>query len=51
MIILVLNYTERLFSGFEEKLQIKVVMEDRSEIFNISEVIVFMFYILDYKPN
>ncbi|KAJ5642826.1 hypothetical protein N7490_006826, partial [Penicillium lividum] len=30
----VLNCAERLFGGFEEKLQIKIVMGDRTEIFN-----------------
>jgi hypothetical protein len=32
----VLNCAERLFGGFEEELQIKIVMEDRSEIYNVS---------------
>lgn len=31
-----LNCAERLFGGFEEELQIKIVMEDRSEIYNVS---------------
>ncbi|KAJ5711789.1 hypothetical protein N7488_005945 [Penicillium malachiteum] len=30
----VLNCAERLFGGFEERMQIKIVMEDRSEVFN-----------------
>ena len=34
--ISVLNYAERLFSGFKENLGIKIVSEDRSEIFNVS---------------
>jgi hypothetical protein len=37
----VLNYAERLFGGFDEQLQIKIVSEDRSEIFNVSPFVVF----------
>lgn len=32
----VVLYTERLFSRFEEKMQIKIVLEDRKEITSIS---------------
>lgn len=32
----VLNCAERLFSGFEEKMQIKIVLEDRKEITSVS---------------
>lgn len=31
----VLNITERLFGGFQERLKIDIVKEDRSEIFNV----------------
>jgi hypothetical protein len=34
--ISVLNCAERLFSGFKEKLQIKIVLEDRKEISSVS---------------
>lgn len=36
VIISFLNCTESLFGRFEEELQIKIVMEDRSEIYNVS---------------
>lgn len=47
----VLNCTERLFGGFEEKLQIKIVKEDRSEIFNVSHYVVFTFCVPECKPG
>lgn len=43
--ISVLNYTERLFGGFDEQLQIKIVSEDRSKIFNMSPFVVFALYV------
>lgn len=30
----VLCYAERLFGGFEERMQINIVIEDRKEVFN-----------------
>lgn len=39
----VVNCAERLFGGFEEIMQIKIVKEDRSEIYNIRHYIVFTF--------
>lgn len=32
----VMSSVERLFSGLEEKLQISVALEDRTEIFSVS---------------
>lgn len=31
----VLCYAERLFGGFEESMQINIVMKDRKEVFNV----------------
>jgi hypothetical protein len=39
----VLNCAERLFGGFEEQFQIKIVIKDRSEIFNVSPHMIFAF--------
>jgi hypothetical protein len=47
--ISVLNGVERLFSGFEELMQSKIVKEDRSEIFNVSHYMVFTFCLPECK--
>lgn len=39
----VLNCAERLFGGFEEKMQIKIVLEDRKEISSVSHCLDFIF--------
>lgn len=41
------NCAKRPFSGFEEKLQTIVVMEDRIEIFKVSYLVALTCYILD----
>ncbi|KAJ5320664.1 hypothetical protein N7508_000947 [Penicillium antarcticum] len=46
----VLNCAERLFGGFEEQFQMKIVMKDRSEVFNISPYMIFAFCVLECKP-
>jgi hypothetical protein len=47
----VLNCAERLFGGFEEKLQIKIVLEDRKEISSVSSCLEFTFRVPPLNPN
>ena len=46
----VLNCAERLFGGFDEKLKIKIPSEDRSEVFNVSPLMLFAFCVPNWKP-
>lgn len=51
VMISVLNYVERLVGKFEEIIQLIIVQEDQSKIFNISHYIMFILSILKFILN